>query len=139
MSTAEELKSLGKLLSEVVWCSQIGSVINLSPSGQEVEIIQRKEDALRGRIVPLLHSLEHNAFDAICLHFSKKVSRPLASSPKWYESQYAERAAWSISVIAEYLDQTYVEQIEDLVSRAPRVGGSKVKSHLERALNRIPT
>lgn len=137
MSTADERKSLARLLSEVIWCTQKGGRLTW-PNFETIENARRKEGSLRSRILPLLELLERRAFNSLSLHFSQKASRPVAPNPYWNELQYTERAAWGISIIAPYLDQTYVDQIEELVARAPQVESSKVESYLQRALNRIP-
>jgi hypothetical protein len=138
MTTSELIQSLTKLLTEVVWCRPIEPLINLSPVGAEIREIARKEDDLRNRILPLLHELEHNAFDVLKSCFSKKVPNPLAPQAQMWTSQYAERCAWGISVIAQYLDETYREQIEQLTSLAPQTHGREVRAYLETAANRLP-
>ena len=138
MTTRESIEALTKLLTEVVWCGPIEPGINIGPVGGEVTKITRMEEDLRNRILPLLHELEHNAFDVLHSCFSRKVKRPLAHRVQMWDSQYAERCAWGISVLAQYLDATYQEQIEQLASRAPQTHRREILAFLERASARLP-
>lgn len=137
MSVSESLQAVNKLLDEVVWCGRKESRLNIGPAGEEVRIIKRREDELRNQILHHLHELEHNAFDMLFYHFSKKPRRPLAPEVKWYETQYAARSAWGISVISQYLDESYSGQIKELIEWIPTRNSQEIQANLKRALTRI--
>lgn len=139
MSKAEEQKTLSKLIATEIWCNRpSGSLYNTAEASDE--LLQSKEQSLRMEILPLLESLQHHAFTPLHALFCRKVSSTISldgPSPHWDEFQYAQRSAWGISEIAEYLDQTYAAQIEELRSSKIAQKRRQVESDLARALNRL--